>query len=107
MQADWSIALVSETELIERWRASGRYLRPHEDAVLHVWNAAHKAFANAPACFKRSGQWGHLICRDEDILRQLAQQLGVRRVVIHDAGERMEGYCPLKKKAVLIMVKGK
>ena len=63
----------------------------HADAGgvgLHVWGAMPAAFVHAPACFKRSSEWGHLFCNDPQKLSGLARDLGVRNVQIQRRGRR-------------------
>jgi len=54
---------------------------------LHLmWEPTDFDRERAPLAFKRAKSWGHLLCQDERVLRQLAAQLGVKRVMIHGKG---------------------
>ena len=43
---------------------------------------------NAPACFKKHRQWGHLIDHDLKRLKATARRLGVRKIAIDRLGAR-------------------
>ena len=68
--------------------------------ALHVWNGGQWP-GDAPACFRRSPIWGHLMDQDEKRLVATARRLGVRRVVVskRDRREQHVDLCgaPLRK----------
>jgi len=54
--------------------------------ALHVYDGMPRHFPCAPACFKRSKTWAHLMDQDEDRLRATAKSLGVKRIVVGEKG---------------------
>ena len=54
--------------------------------ALHVYKVMSGGFPNAPACFKKTKRWGHLLDQDEKRLMATARRLGVKRVVVGRRG---------------------
>ncbi len=56
--------------------------------ALHVVHYSGGIYHNAPACFKGTQSFGHLIDADKDRLIATAKRLGVRRIVVSREGQR-------------------
>lgn len=58
--------------------------------ALHVWSPPRSEtesfWPGAPACFRKTNTWAHLIDRDTQRLKETARKLGVRRIVISRMG---------------------
>lgn len=58
--------------------------------ALHVWappqNKTGSCYPGAPACFRKTNLWAHLIDRDTQRLKKTARNLGVKKIVISRPG---------------------